>query len=569
MNTVKFPYGVSNFEQLSTQNFTFVDKTKYIQDLEDEKYVSFLRPRRFGKSLWLSILEYYYDINQKNKFEQLFGKYYIGKYPTPLRNTYRILKFDFSGIDTSTKESAKQGFNLKIKTYITGFSDRYECLSKENIQSIYQTEDAEEILSIFCEKYDKKYPIYLLIDEYDHFTNEILYRSVDEFIDSVSKQGYVRKFFEVIKTATQQGIVDRVFITGVSPLTLDGITSGFNILTHLTHHLDFEAMMGFTQDEVESLLELVLQDSSRKDEVIQEMKEWYNGYKFSRHSTETLYNSDMVLYYLKYFARFQTRPEPMLDPNIAPDYGKLKQMFEVVNMYENKQVLQEVLANGTVQAPLITQFSFTRGFKKNELINFLAYLGNLTIESIDMTGRVKFKVPNKVIEELYWQYYADTINENSGIEIKSSNIDKAIENMAKYGEYERFFEMITKVLESLSNRDFIQFNEKQVKMVIIAYLMLAGIFDVISEREVQSGGYPDLMLFKRPSNPYEHHEFVIELKYLKKEQANEVEKTMQEAKEQVLYYYKQDKTLQNRPYLHLLTVVAVKDELHVEKAETI
>ncbi len=567
MNNVKFPYGVSNFEQLSTQNFTFVDKTKYIESLENEKFISFLRPRRFGKSLWLSILEYYYNINQKDKFKQIFGKYYIGQNSTPLRNTYRILKFDFSGIDTSTKESAKQGFNLKIKTYITGFSDRYECLSKENIQSIYQAEDAEEMLSIFCEKYDRKYPVYLIIDEYDHFTNEILYRSVDEFIDSVSKQGYVRKFFEVIKTATQQGIVDRVFITGVSPLTLDGITSGFNILKHLTHREDFEAMMGFTETEVRELLRLVLANPNHEEKVIQEMRKWYNGYKFYEYSQQTLYNSDMVLYYLDYFKRYQKSPDRMLDPNIAPDYGKLKQMFEVVNMYENREVLQEVLANGTVQAPLITQFSFTRGFKKNELINFLAYLGNLTIESIDMTGRVKFKVPNKVIEELYWQYYADTINENSGIEIKSSNIDKAIENMAKYGEYERFFEMITKVLESLSNRDFIQFNEKQVKMVIIAYLMLAGIFDVISEREVQRGGYPDLMLFKRPSNPYEHHEFVIELKYLKKEQVHELEKAMQEAKEQVLSYYKQDKTLQNRPYLHLLAVVAVKDELHVQKVE--
>ncbi|GIV43149.1 MAG: hypothetical protein KatS3mg035_0272 [Bacteroidia bacterium] len=231
-------------------------------------------------------------------------------------------------------------------------------------------------------------PIYILFDEYDHFTNDILYRDKDEFIDSVSKQGYVRKFYEVIKSATQSGVVDRVFITGVTPVTLDALTSGFNILKHLSNNLTYEAMMGFTEQEVRDLLRLVLENPDREEEVMQEMREWYNGYKFHEESQQTIYNSDMVLYYLDHFKDYQKAPRTLLDVNIAPDYGKLKQMFEVVNFQENKGVLQTVLEQGYIIAPLITQFSFSRTFGSNELVNFLAYMGNLTMDSM-APGRYK------------------------------------------------------------------------------------------------------------------------------------------------------------------------------------
>ena len=234
---VFFPYGLSNFEQVSSNGYVFVDKTYLIPALEKEHFVSYLRPRRFGKSLFLSVLEYYYDILHKDKFEKLFGKYYIGQHPTSLANSYRILNFNFSGINTDTRESSQQGFNFSVESSLIGFMKRYNCFT-ENEMNYVLGHDAEEMLNRFFYYYPKDYSIYLLIDEYDHFTNEILYRNINEFKDSVSKNGYVRKFYEVIKTATQQGVVDRVFITGVSPITLDSLTSGFNIITHLTHEKD-------------------------------------------------------------------------------------------------------------------------------------------------------------------------------------------------------------------------------------------------------------------------------------------------------------------------------------------
>ncbi len=566
MSAVKFPYGISNIEKLSSQGFVFVDKTCFIEKLEKntESYVSYLRPRKFGKSLWLSILEYYYDVKQESKFNKLFGKYYIGKYPTPARNSYRILKFDFSGIDTSTPESTKQGFNLSVQGALQEFNNKYNIFSQ---LGYIENKDAEEMMFLFFRNYPKDLPIYLLFDEYDHFTNDILYRNKHEFIETVSKQGYVRKFYEVIKTATQQGIADRVFITGVSPVTLDGLTSGFNILTNLTHNPEYETMMGFTEDEVRELLKLVLRDKSRENEIMNEMREWYNGYKFNRKSKESIYNTDMVLYYLKEFKDTQQAPERLLDINIAPDYGKLKQMFSVLDAHKHDEVLTEILQKGYIDTELVNIFNFDRGFSQTDFINFLAYLGNLTIEGTTVSGLTRFKIPNRVIEILYWQYYGEVLETHAQMSVSQTDeIPRAVQKMAENADYKPFFELTENLLKELSNRDFIgKFNEKYVKLAILAYISQVSIFDIRSESELKGGGYPDIMLFKKSVNPYQHHEYVIELKYLKKEQENELEKTKQEAKKQILSYYHQDKTLQSKPMLHLLVIVAVKDVLYIEE----
>ncbi len=567
MKEVFFPYGVSNFEEIVRENFVFVDKTHYIERLEKdkEKRISFLRPRRFGKSLFLSVLEYYYDINQKHKLEELFGRYYIGKNPTSLANSYRILKFDFSGIDTSDRESAKQGFNLSVKTSLKQFANFNPIFSQTVLNEILHSGNAEEMLTYFFKEYPKDIPIYVLIDEYDHFTNEILYRDIEGFKDSVSKQGYVRKFYEVIKTATQQGIVDRIFITGVSPVTLDSLTSGFNILSDLTHHPQYETMMGFTEDEVKTLLDLVLQDKNRKETILQELRIWYNGYRFYEGSTLNIYNSDMVLYYLKHFKDTQQAPKTMLDLNIAPDYGKLKQMFRVVNLHKNLEVLREVLEKGYVSTELIGQFNFEEDFGEREFINFLAYLGNLTIHKSVTLNVVQFKIPNRVIADLYWQYYAEVLQERADLEYNNDEVLDAVLEMALQGKYEDFFILIEKLLKNLSNRDFMRFDEKYVKMAVMAYLIQANIFFVISEQETQGGGYPDLFLFKKPNNPQEHHEFVIELKYLKKEEENKLQEKQEEGKQQLIEYYQKDKVLQSKSLLHLLVVVVIKDEVKVEE----
>jgi len=571
MNEVKFPYGLSNFEQIVSQNAVFVDKTHLIPELEKYDFVSYLRPRRFGKSLLLSVLEHYYDVLRKDKFEQLFGKYYIGQNPTSLASSYRILNFNFSAINTDTRESSQQGFNFSVKFSIKEFCNYYEIFSESQQNAIFSGIDAEEMLTALCREYSKQkqQPIYILIDEYDHFTNEILYRDISEFRDTVSKNGYVRKFYEAIKNATQQGVVERVFITGVSPITLDSLTSGFNIITHLTHEKDFEQLMGFTEHEVKQLLNLVLKDKSKENEVMGELKRWYNGYKFYPYSQEQLYNSDMVLYALRHFQNYdQTLPSRMLDPNIMPDYGKLKQMFEVINVRKNQEVLQEILEKKFISTELIYQFNLERDFGKKEFVNFLYYLGNLTIQEANLMGEVKFKIPNQVIADLYWQYYADYIQKRYQIPHDADIVTECVREMGLEGKYDRFFKLIQEVLEHLSNRDFIYFDEKHIKMLLMAYFYQANLFYVISEREVKNIGYIDLELHKKPQNRGQHKEYAIEIKYLKKANKAQLAEVQQEAKTQLLNYYHNDPELQNKPDLILLTVTIVKTKVYVQKLET-
>lgn len=484
---VFFSYGVSNFAEIVQDEFVYVDKTPFIELLEKskEKRIVYLRPRRFGKSLFVSLLEHYYDINRKANFQKLFAKYYIGKNPTPLAGSYRILLFNFSAIDTRTAESSYSDFLNSIRIVVRDFLVGYDLLTTDEVREIISEQTPEMVLRSFFGFYERKHSeckIYLLIDEYDHFTNEILARSIQEFKETVSLNGYVRKFYEAIKNATQQGIVDRFFITGVSPITMDSLTSGFNIVKHLTHEEEFEAMMGFSEAEVRELLNLVLTDKSREEQIMQDLRDYYNGYRFYPLSEQNIYNSDMVLYFLDHFKKREEYPRQMLDPNIAPDYGKLKQMFKVANLQANLQVLEEVLEKGSVETEQIYQFHFEKDFGKKEFVNFLFYLGNLTIKESDLTGAVIFKIPNKVIEVLYWQYYAEVLQNWADLPREEDWVFPAVREMALTGSYEKFFALIEKLLQNLSNRDYLRFDEKHVKMAMIAYFSQSNIFWVQSER---------------------------------------------------------------------------------------
>jgi hypothetical protein len=566
MHIVRYPYGISNFEKIRREGQVFVDKTPFIPLLEEYSNVVYLRPRRFGKSLFVSLLGYYYDIRHKERFEALFAQLYIGKNPTALASSFRILNFNFSGINTDTIEEAKKGFNVSVEGSLREFFKNYPAVfSKMQQKAIIEAVDAEKMLKLFFSEYPEDTKIYVLIDEYDHFTNEILVKNIQDFKAVVSLNGYVRKFYETIKNATQQGSVDRFFITGVSPITLDSLTSGFNIVKHLTHHKTFEAMMGFSEAEVQELLSLVLEDKSREGQIMQDLRDYYNGYRFYPLSEQNIYNSDMVLYFLDHFKHDQTYPRQMLDPNIAPDYGKLKQMFKVANLQANLQVLEEVLEKGSVESEQIYQFHFEKDFGKKEFVNFLFYLGNLTLQEVYSNGILAFRVPNKVIEELYWKFYSEVLQGYAGLSYFQDEVQMAVSEMALTGNPEKFFALIEKLLQKLSNRDFIRFDEKHIKMIFVAYLVQSNIFWVQSEREIEGGKYIDLELFIRPNNPNTHHQFALELKYLKKEQENLLKATMQEAKKQLWAYYTDDEVLQGKELLHLWAIVVVKNKVFFEK----
>ncbi len=565
---IRFPYGLSNLEKVADENLVFIDKTPFLPVLESTtSYAVFLRPRRIGKSLFVSILEYYYDILRKNKFDKIFGNYYIGKNPTPLANAYRVLKFDFSGIDTGTNESSFSGFITNIQNSLINFL-KANGFYNESIESrLFVQNNPAELMNTFFAIYkgltnDK---IYLIIDEYDHFTNEILIRDLDEFKASVSSNGYIRKFYEAVKIATQAGIVDRFFITGVSPITLDSVTSGFNIVTHLTNEYDFHDMMGFTEAEVQSLVEMILENKNRLPQIMNDLKLHYNGYKFNKNKDHTIYNSDMVLFFLEKFKNTQKYPDLMLDPNIMPDYGKLKKMFEMANWQDNIEVLETILKENEIECSLIYQFNFEKGFRRTEFVNFLYYLGNLTLKGVNEFDGTVFKIPNLVIAELYWEYYANVLQKRADLDYEEDKVRPAVFALAR-GNEKPFFELVERNLEILSNRDFQRFDEKYIKLLIIAYAMQGNVFFIRSEREVGGNvGYVDIEFLIRPNNPTIHPQYVFEVKYLKKEDENLLQITQTAAEKQLRNYLEKDEILQGLAKLKAFTVVVVKSKVYMKE----
>jgi len=566
---VKFPCGLSNLEKIIKEGYVFIDKTPYLKLLEEnESNVSYLRPRRIGKSLFISMLEYYYDTKHKNKFETLFGNTYIGQNPTPLANSFRVLKFDFSGIDTRTQASAERGFLKKIAVSLESFMRDNTLFDAEARKKILIEDVPAQMMNAFLGEYSAEaIPIYLLIDEYDHFTNEILWRDLASFKTSVSQDGYVRKFYENIKTATQQGTINRFFITGVSPLTLDSLTSGFNIVKHLTHSLMFHDMMGFTEAEVGKLLDLALEDTNRRQVILNDIKMWYNGYKFNLDTQSTVYNANMTLYFLDEFKKQQKYPYLMLDPNVMPDYGKLQAMFEVANYEDNLEVLQHILDKGEIEDEQIYQFDFNKRFDRTSFVNFLYYLGNLTIkEQNDLGNAVIFKIPNQVIKELYWRYYAHILEKRADFEYQDDGIKESLFAAAR-GNIAPFLHLVEETLQILSNRDFQRFDEKYVKMLIIAYASRGNMFYVVSERETTARGYTDVELHIRPNNTKTHAQYLFEIKYIKKENEKNFDTVKAAAIKQLQHYLATDTLIQSKRALQAYVIIFVNDALYWERVE--
>ena len=318
----KLPYGISNYEELIEDGYYYVDKTMYIEKLENlaEKRILFLRPRKFGKTLFTSMIENYYDIRKVDEFEKLYKDTYIGKNPTKLKNSYHILKFNFSGIDTTDEESTMKGFKSKTIASIKLFVERYELDFYIN-----NDDEAENILDNLLKAFSfqrNNEKIYVIIDEYDHFANELLGFKTNQFKNLVSKNGKIRKWYEILKEGTES-VVDRIFITGVAPITLDSLTSGFNISSDKTQDERFNEMMGFTENELKELMKEQNIEKDKQEELLPIMKENYDGYKFSMHGKEKIYNSNMCLYFLNNYVQLGRIPDQIIDVNIASDYSKL------------------------------------------------------------------------------------------------------------------------------------------------------------------------------------------------------------------------------------------------------
>ncbi len=561
MDMKKIPYGISDYQRIAKKNYLYVDKTRYIEVLENtgEPYIYLFRPRRFGKSLFVSILDFYYDINSKDHFIELFGNTYIGKNPTEERNSYYILRFDFSGINTSTEDQLIRGFTKELQRAFLEFVKRYDLklqYQKDDLPSDYFKEFLANLTGELAA------PIYVLIDEYEHFANEILSFNLTLFENAINKNGFVRKWYEVLKSATSRGTVGRIFITGVSPVTLDSLTSGFNIGKNKSTEPRFNECLGFTEDEVKWVLRNTLGDSINVEKEMPVLKGYYNGYLFNKQAENRIYNSDMILYYISEYQTTGMPPEQLIDTNISSDYHKIASIFAVKNEEQNMEVLEEIIAGKSQSTLLTREFSLAKRFGRDDFNSLLFYLGFLTIDKPRLTS-VELVVPNYVIKELYFDYFREIIRKNAQYNLDLTFIRNSIENIAVNGDTTDFIQLVCNTLKRLSNRDFQRFDEKYIKVIMLTYLISSRVYYVKSEDE-RNRGYTDIVLLPRPgiNVPYTA---VFEIKYIRKEEYCEqlLSKKISEAEIQIARY-KEDPELRDIKNLLKIILVFCNDQVVYE-----
>lgn len=562
----RIPYGMQNFEDVIKEDCYYVDKTPFIEDIEDSNmYFFFLRPRRFGKSLTISMLENYYDINKKDKFDEIFGKLYIGENPTPEHNSYLIIHLNFA-IIVGDLNDYKHGMDNYCRTQFNYFVDVYSHLLPEGTkEGLNQQEDAVNQLNYLCTQSKKSgQKIYLFIDEYDHFTNQILAHKEHEqrYRIQTHGEGYLRKFFDTIKGAAGDTLA-RVFVTGVSPVTMDDLTSGFNIGTNYSLAPEFNEMTGFTENEVRDMLgyySSVLPFNHSVDELIKVMKPWYDNYCFAEeeYGKTTMYNSVMVLNFLdKYIRNNYDIPKNMVESNVRIDYDKVRMLIRHDKEFaHDASIIQQLVTQGFVTGKLVENFPAERINDPDNFLSLLFYFGMVTIDG-DYKGVTKFIIPNEVVRDQMYTYLLDTYKEND-LTYDNFNKGKLESQLAYDGNYKAYFEFIADSLKRYSSQRDKQKGEAFVHGFTLAMTSQNQFYRPISELD-NDGGYADIFLsplcdiYKDMVDSY-----IIELKYCKTNTADEqLQVLFKEASAQICRYANSDivKESVKTTKLHKLVVI--------------
>ena len=404
----RIPYGMQNFEDVIKEDCYFVDKTPFIENIEESnKYFFFIRPRRFGKSLTISMLENYYDINKKDQFESLFGKLYIGENPTPERNSYLILHLNFAMISAGL-DNYKKGLDAHCNNKFNSFCSRYaHLLPPDTKEEMNQKGDAVAQLGFLCDKCaETGLKIYLFIDEYDHFTNQILAHKEHEtrYREQTHGEGYLRHFFDTIKGAAGDSL-GRVFVTGVSPVTMDDLTSGFNIGTNYSLSPEFNEMVGFTEDEVREMLAYyssVLPFHHSVDELIEVMKPWYDNYCFatSECGKDTICNPAMVLDFMNYYIQnnYEIPKKPCeVIPSI--DHEIVHQLIRYDKEFARDfSIIKDLKIKGFALGNLLDIFPVNHINTPDAILSLLFYFGMVTIDGT-YQSYTRFVITNEAVRK--------------------------------------------------------------------------------------------------------------------------------------------------------------------------
>jgi hypothetical protein len=565
----RLPSGNSDFRDITLHDYAYVDKTRFIKELENESNRNqfFIRPRKFGKSLFLRTLNCYYNINCKDEFELMFGNLYIGKNPTPERNRYVILEFDFSGINTNSRDGFVVSFSRKVQGSVRKFFDDYDNIMPDAAHLVQQIDEKDPGIDALDTAFDaiSKYGLqaYLIIDEYDHFANDLIAMGTLEGEDfykaMITANGLVRDFYEKIKAGTKSSVVYRTFITGISPVMLDDLTSGYNIAKILTLNSEYNEMMGFTQAEVDRLMTETGVDPVLIDV---DMKAYYNGYLFHPDGENRVYNPAMIMYFFEQILRLRRPPENIIDYNLRTDYGRLRRL---VQNETNREVLLHIMKDGGIVSEILEKFSLDRLNDNRYFTSLLFYMGLLTIKERSFT-RLSLGIPNYSIRTLYWEYLDELLRETSpGMTVSLAQLDDEIAALALRGDVHGFVRYVSEnAFGKLSDHDLRQFDEKYIKILLLAYLFMSKMYIPMSEYETVPGR-SDIYLQRNPLYPQVKYEWIFEIKYCKTSaKAEEIAAKRKEGLGQ-LQQYIHSQRMEGRPALKaalLLFIGKNKYEIH-------
>ena len=519
-NKIKeIPYGVSDFDIVRRDNLYYVDKTMYLPKLESQaRNLFFIRPRRFGKSVFISMLHAYYDIRNKDKFQGLFGDLWIGQHPTPLQGKFQVLYLDFSQVGGDI-EKLEERFNFFLGVELDGFVRNYhEYYPEETIKKVRETEDAVGKLAIIINeaKYHK-YSLYLIIDEYDNFTNTVLNEQGEKVYWAITHaEGFYRDIFKKFK-----GNFERIFITGVSPVTLDDVTSGFNIGWHISTKGEFNQMLGFSTEDVRAIFTYykdngLIRSDADIEAIIKDMKPWYDNYCFAEEALETqsrVFNCDMVLYYLRNYMNRGEAPKEMIDPNTKTDYNKMRKLIQLDKLDgDRKGVIERIAETGEIITRIEETFPASKITDPEIFPSLLFYYGMLTIKGT-RGDKLILGIPNNNVRKQYYGYLKEMFEEKATLSV--NKLTDYYYDMAYDGKWR---EGLTFLADSYANvssvRDGIE-AERNLQGFFMAYLNLNNYYYTAPELELNHG-YCDFFLLPDLTHYPTKHSYILELKLIPK-----------------------------------------------------
>jgi len=573
MAAKNIPYGVTDFRLIRANNYYYVDKTSYIALVENAARFFFLiRPRRFGKSLFVNMLSWYYDINRKDSFEELFGDLYIGKHPTEEQGKYLILSFNFSAVNPDPDklmESFEWHCHLRFMEFANAYASCFESGFAEEIKNAPSA--TAKFSYIISKAKELELPIYLVIDEYDNFSNAILANAGTTHYKTLTHgAGFFRFFFNLIKEgATGDGPIKRMFITGVSPVTMDDVTSGFNIGTNMSCDARFNNIIGFSECELRQMLTYYKETGDISEDIdhLIETMAWYNNYCFSMDSLgERIFNSDMILYFLNYYLPLKEAPSNMIDNNIRTDYNKLRHLIRLDKSFGlNASIIHDIVANGNIVAEIKTAFPAEDLAKPDNFKSLLYYYGLLSICGIDR-GDTILGIPNLTVREQLYGYLVEAYREAEMFVLELDYLNNLVKDMAYDGIWEPAFRYFASELKRQSSiREFIE-GEAHIRGFLLAYLGLNRTYIIHPEHEPYKKYADFYMMPDLLHQPEIAFSYIVEVKYARRDASNaEIATLKMEASEQLRRYAGDPKVQQTKgdTQLRLITLVFKGWELDV------